>query len=52
MTARHKLNTAYLAGVAIVSGFLGLTFESLMVFVISFGLLATFLLADGSVRLR
>ena len=50
MNARKKLNTVYLAGIAVVSAVIGLVTQSIVVFVICFGVLAGLLLHDGTIR--
>lgn len=52
MSARHKLNSAYLQGAALVSGFIGLLTQSFGVFIVCFVVLAAMSLYDGSIRVN
>ena len=50
MTARHKLNVAYVAGALIVAGFLGAATQSPVVFVVALTALVALALISGDIR--
>jgi hypothetical protein len=49
--ARQKLNTANILGCLAVAGFIGGATQSIVLFVVLFGVLVTFGLHDGNIRM-
>ena len=52
MSARHKLNAAYMQGSLIIAGFIGGVFESFFAFVITFAVLLIGNIQCGDIRLN
>jgi hypothetical protein len=50
--ARQKLNSMNLGAAALIAGFLGLMTQSIVIFVICFGVVAAAMIHDGSVRMK
>ena len=50
MSARHKLNSAYLTGSAIIAAILGAMAGSWLVFVVTFAMLAALDMHAGNIR--
>ncbi len=50
MSARQKLNSIYIFGIAVVSIFAGIAFESFLVAIFCIAILSGMLLHDGSIR--
>jgi hypothetical protein len=51
MSARKKLNTAYVTGSLVVAGFIGLMTQSLAVFVIVLAVLVALHFYEGNIRI-
>jgi len=52
VSARHKLNIAYINGAVIIGGIAGLVFNSFTVFVATTIAMVVFALHDGNIRTR
>ena len=52
MSARHKLNSAYLAGSLVIAGAAGALTKSWIVFFIVAAVLIAFSVHDGGIRLK
>jgi len=50
-TAKHKLNTVYFIGIALIAAFVGLVTQSPTICIITAGVLVGALLHDGTLRL-